>query len=64
MSEDREYGMRNAEWISKGQRGSAGRLEAWKVKVKKRLKAESSKECPWPLEAEKLKAELLTMIPV
>jgi len=38
--------------------------EAWKVKVKKRLKAESSKECPWPLEAEKLKAELLTMIPV
>ena len=55
----------------RGLREYAGRLGSLKDENKKRLKAESSKEGLRPLEAgglrlesEKLKAELLTMIPV
>ena len=59
-----EYRFGNAEWISKGQREYAGRLGSLEGESQKRLKAESSKEGLWPLEAGKQNAELLTMIPV
>jgi hypothetical protein len=64
MTEDREYRIRNREWISKGQREYAGRLGSLEVESQKRLKTGSSRVGLRPFEAEKMMAELRRKIAI